>query len=87
METYEAEQAGTIELDPAAREMLADPLAKLEHVDNDKRKAAASASQIQALRDESSLKHKYVAGMLSQGVTSEAGQPCLQPGAAAPCPP
>ena len=58
VETYDAEAAGTVELDPAAREALADPFAQLEHVDGDKRRAAATHAQIQALQDDSSAKRK-----------------------------
>jgi hypothetical protein len=82
VETYDAEKAGTIELDPAARQTLADPLAKLEHVDSDKRKAAAAATQIQALQEESSAKHKCVGSLLSLGAAKRLGRlakPCWQP--------
>ena len=47
-----------MELDPSARDALADPFAKLEHVGTDKRKAAATFTQIQALQEDSSTKHK-----------------------------
>ena len=60
METFDAEAAGTVELDPSARDALADPFAKLEHVDSDKRRAAATYTQIAALQEDSTAKHKWV---------------------------
>ncbi|KAI3438311.1 hypothetical protein D9Q98_000745 [Chlorella vulgaris] len=66
VESYDAEEAGTVELDPSARDALADPFAKLEHVDTDKRKAAATFTRIQELQEDSSVKHKddYAANKL-----------------------
>jgi hypothetical protein len=58
VEAYDAEAAGTVELDPAARDALADPFAKLEHVDGDKRRATATHTHIQALQEDSSAKTK-----------------------------
>lgn len=59
METFDAAEAGTQELDPGAREaLLADPLARLEHGGEDKRRAMASFERIQALQEESRAKQK-----------------------------
>lgn len=59
MESFDAEKAGTIELDPSKRDVLdADPLARLEHSGEDKRKALATYTQIAALEEDSKAKHK-----------------------------
>ncbi len=59
VESFDAEQAGTVELDPSKREALdADPLARLEHSGEDKRKALATYTQIAALQEDSAAKHK-----------------------------
>lgn len=66
VEDFDAEKAGTIELDPSARDALADPFAKLEHTDTDKRRAMATYTQIETLQDESLAKYKddYAANKL-----------------------
>jgi hypothetical protein len=58
VESFDAEAAGTVELDPSAREKLEDPFAKLEHADSDKRRAVATYTQIESLQDDSIAKHK-----------------------------
>ncbi|PRW57360.1 Coiled-coil domain-containing 130 [Chlorella sorokiniana] len=59
VESFDAEKAGTVELDPSKRDQLdADPLARLEHSGEDKRKALATYTQIAALQEDSTAKHK-----------------------------
>ena len=59
VESFDAEKAGTVELDPSKRDALdADPLARLEHSGEDKRKALATFTQIAALQEDSEAKHK-----------------------------
>lgn len=67
MESFDAEKAGTIELDPAARDKLSDPLAALEHGGEDKRRAVATFTQVQALQEESKARHKCVAAGAALG--------------------
>lgn len=59
VESFDAEAAGTVELDPSKRDVLdADPLARLEHSGEDKRKALATYTQVAALQEDSEAKHK-----------------------------
>ncbi len=59
MEAFDAEAAGTAELDPEARAAkLADPFSRLEHVDEDKQRARETHQQISALRQEAEEKHR-----------------------------
>ena len=59
VESYDAEAAGTVELDPSERDARqADAFAKLEHGEGDKSKAAATYTQITELQQDSVAKYK-----------------------------
>lgn len=63
VESFDAEKAGTVELESAEErdKRAADPFAKLEHGDEDKRRAMATFTQIAALQEESGAKHRWAA--------------------------
>ena len=59
VEAFDAEAAGTVELDPEGRAAkLADPFSKLEHADEDKARARRTHAEIAALREDAEAKHK-----------------------------
>lgn len=59
VEAYNPEDAGTVELDPAARSAkLADPLAKLEHEGEDVQRAVERRVDLETLKEDSAVRHR-----------------------------
>lgn len=60
VESFNAEAAGTLELDSAAERhaVLADPLARLEHVGLDQARASEARAMVGALRRDSTARYK-----------------------------
>jgi hypothetical protein len=63
VEAFDAEAAGTAELDPEGRAArLADPFSRLEHEDEDKLRARQMHQQISTLRQDAEDKHRCTFG-------------------------
>lgn len=59
IEHYDAESAGTLELDSEERRSkISDPFFKLEHLDEDKIRAQQAHKRISSLRQDSEAKHR-----------------------------